>query len=88
MFGLGSVGIGDSPALQTILGRWEKEGKGGSCICECKLETLDLEKERMVWTVVRERTDKGEPNSDLTLLGTLKTIMFPMTMSGLKRACR
>ena len=40
-----------------------------------------------MWSVVRERTDKRDPNSDITLLGTLKTIMFPMSLSQLKRAC-
>ncbi len=57
------------------------------CICECKLETLDLENEQMMWSVVRERTDKRDPNSDITLLGTLKTIMFPMSLAQLKRSC-
>jgi hypothetical protein len=49
---------------------------------------FDLEKEKMVWTVLRERTDKTEPNSEITLLGTLKTIMFPMTLASLKQHCK
>ena len=89
MFSLGSIGISESAALQEILARWAASGDKGpfECICECKLDVFDLEKEQMMWCVVRERTDKREPNSDITLLGTLKTVMFPMSLAQLKRAC-
>jgi hypothetical protein len=39
----------------------------------------------MEWSIVRARSDKSEPNSDLTLLGTLKTILFPLSLHQLKQ---
>lgn len=85
MFPLGQVVIKDSDALQAILDKWKDETTVQSCIVECKLEQLDLEHELMEWSIARERTDKSDPNSDLTLLGTLKTILYPLTWQGLKQ---
>lgn len=55
-----------------------------SCIVECKLTSMCLESETMEWEVMRERTDKSEPNSEITLLGTLKTILYPLSLDALK----
>jgi mRNA capping enzyme, C-terminal domain len=83
---MGSISIKSSEALQTILSRWlSKADKGTpSCIVECKLTGFCLETETMEWEVMRERTDKSEPNSEITLLGTLKTILYPLSLEGLK----
>lgn len=86
MFSLGNIRINSSPALQDILSEWSRGSTPHSCIVECKLDRLDLEKQVMEWSIVRTRTDKSEPNSDLTLLGTLKTIMFPLSLNKLKQA--
>ncbi len=87
LFSMGHVIIRDGKALQDILTRWSSETMTQSCIVECKLDALDLEHETMEWSVARERTDKSEPNSDLTLLGTLKTILYPLTWQGLMQMC-
>jgi hypothetical protein len=86
----------DSETLQTILQEWEddvllkKKNKDAipikySKIVEVKINSLDLEKEQMMLEVIRERKDKSSPNSELTIIGTLKTLLFTLDMFSMKK---
>lgn len=87
---MGSISIHSNEALQQILADWDTKHKRSnqqtfSQIVECKLESLSLEQETMEWAVMRCRTDKSDPNSEITLLGTLKTILYPLSLNMLKQ---
>lgn len=86
-FAMGRVVLRDSPALQALLEAWDAGRGPFSQIVECRLDVLDTEGERMEWSVVRARSDKSDPNSEITLIGTLRTIMFPVSLASLKQLC-
>jgi len=86
----------DSDLLQSILQEWEddvalKKKNGESVpikyskIVEVKIDSLDLEKEQMMLKVIRERKDKSSPNSELTIIGTLKTLLFMLDLFSMKK---
>lgn len=70
-----AVSVGESRALQDILGRFRKDRSGHvqSTIVECQL-IMDLNTQTLELVVTNERTDKTTPNNLTTLYGTLETI--------------
>jgi hypothetical protein len=86
----------ESDALDDILREWNddllaKRSRGEtlplrySKIVEANVAELDLEKENMKLKILRERKDKSSPNSELTIIGTLKTILFQLDLETLKK---
>jgi hypothetical protein len=88
----------DNPELQAILDKWDKSydptalypKNHFNCIVEVAIEKLELEmdQESMLLKVMGVRNDKNSPNSELTIHGTLKTLLFPLGLPDLTRMVR
>lgn len=88
----------DNPALQSILQKWSDEfdpttvysKNHFNCIVEVGIEKLNLQldEECMLLKVVGVRNDKSSPNSELTIHGTLKTLLFPLSLQDLTKMVR
>jgi len=85
----------DNAELQSILESWNASfdptvvypKNHFNCIVEVGIDKLDLEmdQEMILLKVLGIRHDKSSPNSELTIHGTLKTLLFPLSLPDLTK---